>query len=102
MTGIWKSEQFIVEESLGNAKSFDVIRTEHTNLEGAVCTTIKERRHVPYISDGEHSNKMTFSNTGANQSKCCVSESRMREIRLYGLGGGILSCYSVSKEGCLP
>lgn len=39
---IWKSEQFIVEGSVGNATSFDVIRTEHTNLKGAVYTILKE------------------------------------------------------------
>jgi hypothetical protein len=50
--GTWKSEQFIVEGSVGNATSFDVNRTEHTNLEGTVYTTIKERRHVPYVNDG--------------------------------------------------
>jgi hypothetical protein len=87
---------------LGNAKSFDVNRTEHTNLEGTVCTTIKERRHVPYIRDGEHSYKMTFSNIDANQGKCCVSKSRMREIRLSGSVGGLPMCNNLGTEGGLP
>jgi hypothetical protein len=98
---IWKSEQFIVEESLGNAKSFDVNRTEHTNLEGTVCTTIKERRHVPYSKMEKHSNKMTFSSTDENRCKGCVSKSRMRENRLSGSVGGLLNCY-ISEEGGLP
>ena len=99
---IWKSEQFIVEGSLGNAKSFAVNRTEQTNLEGTVCTTIKERRHVPYSKMEKHSNKMTFSSTDENQCKSCVSKSRMRENRLSGSVGGLLNFYTYSEEGGLP
>ncbi len=62
--------------------------------------TTKERRHVPYIRDGEHSYIMTFGSQETGE--CAVSESRMRENRLSGLNGGILSCCLGNKEGCLP
>ena len=99
---IRKSEQFIVEGSLGNAKSFEVNHMVQTNLEGAVCTTKKERRQVPYTVMEKHSYKMTFNSTDENQSKSCVSKSRMRENRLSGSVGGLLNFYTYSEEGGLP
>jgi len=87
---------------LGNAKSLDVSLKEHTSLEGTVCIEAKERKQVPYSKMGKHSYIMTFGSSDENQSECNVSESRMRENRLSGLNGGILSCYSGNKEGCLP
>jgi len=98
--GIWKSEQFIVEVSLGNAKSLDVNYIIHSSLKGAVYTILKERRRVPYTAMDIYRYNTSFKHqtTGAY----CISESRMQEICVSGLDGGILSCYSCSKEGCLP
>jgi hypothetical protein len=87
---------------VGNATSLAVNHMVQARLEGTVCTTIKERRHVPYISDGEHSYKMTFSSTDENRCKSCVSKSRMRENRLSGSVGGLLNFYTYSEEGGLP
>jgi hypothetical protein len=99
---LWKSEQYIVEGRLGNAKSFAVNHMVQTNLEGIVCTTIKERRHVPYTVMDKHSYKMTFRSTDENRCKGCVSKSRMRENRLSGSVGGLLNFYTYSEEGGLP
>jgi len=57
---------------------------------------------MPYVDMDKHSYIMTFGNTDENQCECSVSESRMREIRLSGLVGGVLNCYPGIKEGCLP
>jgi len=74
----------------------------HTSLEGTVYRITKERRHVLYISDRGHSYKMTFGSQVAIPGKSSVSESRMREIRLSGLNGGVLNPHVSREEGCLP
>jgi hypothetical protein len=50
----------------------------------------------------KHRNEMTFSNTDENQSKCCVSESRMPQLGLSGLDGGLLKFHFSGMEGGLP
>lgn len=69
-------------------------------LKGLSTETTKERKRVPYSKMDKHSYIMTFGSQETGE--CSVSESRMRETRLSGLVGGILSCYLGCKEGCLP
>ena len=53
---------------------------------------------------GKHSYTMTFGSSDINRGKCSVSESRMREIRLYGLVGGLpkQDRLFLNAEGGLP
>ena len=59
---------------------------------------------MPYSKMGKHSYTMTFGSSDINRGKCSVSESRMREIRLYGLVGGLpkQDRLFLNAEGGLP
>ena len=96
--GKGKSEQSIVKVSLGNAKS----PRHRRGLEGAVYAMLRERRRVPYTVMDTHRYIITFAHQQLLVDAYCISESRMREIRLSGLGGGLLKYCSRSMEGGLP
>jgi hypothetical protein len=100
MKGIWKSEQSIVKVSNGNALSLDANHVEHTSLEGAVYIT-KGRRTMCHMFTMDNTTTQ-FNLNSQVTGESDVSESRVREIRLHGLGGGVLNLYENREEGCLP
>ena len=57
---------------------------------------------MPFSMVDKHSYKMTLEHQQETVGTYCASESRMREIRLSGLGGGVLNPYANREEGCLP
>lgn len=59
---------------------------------------------MPYTDVDKHSYIMTFGSPDGNRDECSVSKSRMREIRLYGLVGGLPKQDNLflNAEGGLP
>ena len=84
---IGKSKQFIVKVGLGNANSLTHEPYGCTSLKGAVYLPVRERNHRSMLRNGLHNNSSLTHQTlyGAR----LVSKSRMREIRLSGLVGGL-------------
>ena len=82
-----KSEQLIVEVSLGNAKSL-VRLTGKQVLEGAVGSNFKGKDTMFQTQSWPTQLHTAFS-SHSNMASQLLLESRMREIRLSGLNGGL-------------